>query len=313
MLESKQCLLMKIEGSYGVDAAPTATDAVLTGPVTWGITDGSTQRNCVVPFFGDLGKIPIGTGIDLSFQVEMFGSGTAATPSKPHGLLMRAAGFSETITSTVVYNETSVMDTESVTIWWYNDGILYKATGCVVDSIKFDMQANKLTMMDVKLSGLFSGVATAITDQAMITPIYGTLQIPPVLQNASFSLDSYASNISKCEITVTNKIVRRSSPNLTAGVFPMSVVSRDVKGSIDPEMVALATYNPWTTWNASTTGALAITVGASAGNKWTFAAPNCLKEIPKIGNRGGIRTYSLAFDCIVAISTGNNRLTLTHL
>jgi hypothetical protein len=313
MLEVKALTLIKIEGTYGTDPTPTGgADAVITGPVSWSITSADIQRKSVLPYFGELPHIPVGTGIDLSFNVEMFGSGAAATAPKPHGLLLRALGFSETVSSTVVYNETSVQDVESVTVYWYNDGILYKASGCVCDSCKMDFEANKEVNMAVKLSGIFGGVAN-ITDTAMATPTFGTLQVPPVFQNASMTFESGMGNISKIDITITNKIAKRPDPNATSGVKRVSVVGRDIKGTIDPEMVALATHNPWSSWSAGTAAALSFNLGQTTGNKYTFSLPSVNKDIPKIGARGGVRTYNFSIISNPTLVAGNNRITISHV
>ena len=314
MLESKAVLLMKKEGTYGVDAAPIATDAVPSGPVTWAFKDGSVQRKVVLPYFGELAKIPLGVGIDISFSIEIFGSGTKDVSPVLFGLMIQALGWGETVNAgvSVVWDETTTQDVTGLTLYWYNDGIRYKATGCVVESMKLDFSANKEATVAVKLSGLYGGVAD-ITDTALITPTFGTLQVPPVFQGASLTIDAYAAVISKCEIDITNTVAARPDPNAASGVTRYSITARSIKGSIDPEQVALATWNPFSLWSAGTTGALSFTLGATSGNKYTLSLPAIARELPKLAARSGIRTYQLAFESVPTLSAGNNRLTITHL
>lgn len=310
ILESKAVTLIKQEGTYGQDPAPGVTDAVITGPVSWEVVSADKERIVVLPYPGKLADIPVGEGIKLSFSMEVFGSGAPATPPK-HGPLIRAAGYTQTIgASDVTYDENAAADCDSVTIYWYNDGILYKALGGIVTSIKGNLAVQDVGKLDFELIGMFGGQAAMVSDQAIVTPTFGTLQLPPVWQAAALAIDSYAAVVSKLEFTIANEVVKRLSANATNGIlrYSLNPMKRKIDGSLDPEMAALATYNPWSHWETPTTGALTATLGASAGNRLVLNAPAVQKAAPKIGARDGNRIYDLAWTSIVPLTGGLNRL-----
>lgn len=308
ILESRAVTLIKQEVSYGVDPTPAAGDAVITGPVSFEVVTADKERAVVLPYPGKLADIPIGEGIKLSFSMEVYGSGTPTTPPK-HGPLLRSAGFTQTIGAQVDYDENGEADVDSVTVYWYNDGLLYKALGCIVSSIKGNLPANEIGMLDFELIGLFGGIAGMVTDTAIISPTFGTLQLPPVFRSASLAIDSYAAVVSKLEFTIANTVIKRPSANAASGILRYSVdpMKRQISGSLDPEMVALATYNPWTHWETSVTGALTATLGSAAGNRMIVSSPRVMKSIPKIGARDGNRIYDLAWTAIVTTAAGLDR------
>lgn len=311
-LEDKQLILTKIESSYGVDPTPAAaTEAILTGKVTIEIIEKAVERKVVLPYFGSLKNINIGEGVKISFPVEVRGSGTAATPPRI-GPLLRAANLSQTIATTVDYDPNSSQDGESCAIYFYGDGLLWKVLGCMTESIKLTAKANEVATWEFSLIGLWGGAAS-ITDAAYAAPTHeGAAVVPPVFKSASFTIDSYAAIIENFEVTLKNKVVKRPSANAASGVLRYSIIGREVTGSVDPEWVTKATYDPWTTWEGSTSGAITATIGSTSGNKWVISVPNALKKAPKFGAREGIRTYTLEFIANPTLSAGNNEINYKH-
>jgi hypothetical protein len=310
MLENRAVALLKIESSYGQDPSPATGDAVIIGPVKWEVIDEARQRNVVLPYPGDLASIPVGTGIKISFPMEVYGSGASTTPPK-HGPLLRAAGYTQTIGgSDVSYDENATQDVDSVCMYWYEDGLLYKGLGLIVSNIKGSLTPNNEGILDFELIGLYGGQAAMVSDTSVLAPTFGTLQIPPVFRSASFLMDAYAGVISKLDFAIANKVIKRLDANSASGVKRYSLMAQDRKitGSVDPEVVALSAYNPWSTWEAGTLGSIAATLGATTGNKMVITVPNAQKSVPKLGAREGIKTYALAWEARVPLTGGLNRL-----
>jgi hypothetical protein len=66
----------------------------------------------------------------MGFEIEMAGSGTVAT-APAWGPLMLACGMAEVITATYRVDYVPVSTAfGSCTIYWHDDGVLHKATGC---------------------------------------------------------------------------------------------------------------------------------------------------------------------------------------
>ncbi len=90
-----------LEGTYGTDAVPTSTDAVLfTGDLNVSVEYETVARNLVKPFMGAGEEIPVGTTMKLTGDVELAGSGTQGT-APAWGDLILACGWAETVVTGV--------------------------------------------------------------------------------------------------------------------------------------------------------------------------------------------------------------------
>jgi len=312
-LEEKQLILAKVETTYGSDPTPTVSaNALLTGKVNIEIVDASRERKVMLPYFGSLQKIPLGEGVKISFSVEVRGSGTATTPPRVAALL-RAANLTETIGASYVdYDPNSSTDGESCTIYFYQDGILWKVLGCMTESIKLSAKANEIATLEFSLLGLWGGKAS-ITDTSFPSPTYEATSIkPPIFNSATFTVHSYAGIISNFEVTIKNKIAKRLSANATNGILRYSIVGREVEGSIDPELVALSSFNPFDLWEDGDAGTITATIGSSAGNKYVITLSDTVIAPPKLGGREGMATYALSFTAHPTLSAGNGEIKIRH-
>lgn len=311
-LESKALILAKIETTYGVDASPTVSaDAILTTKPTIELIEENKDREVVLPYFGSLVAIPVATGIKIGFSVEFRGSGTPTTPPRI-GTLLRACRYTQTTEADAVrYDPNSSQDGESITIYFYHDGILYKALGCLGSSLKLATKTNEIAKLDFEFTGMFDGNASLASAVAFPTPTFGDAAVPPIFRSSSFSfggLSAANAIIDALEITHTNTVVKRSDANATYGVKRYSFTAREISGSFDPEVVGLGTWNPWSVYETPTLGALSATIGNTAGNRCKISAPNCQIEAPKLGARDGIQTYSIAFKPRVTLTSGNDEI-----
>ncbi len=102
LAQRKRVILVKLEPTYGADSSPVAADAVLCSGLDITPLEGSSvERDFIRPYFGGSGSIRVENYISLSFDTEIAGSGTAATPPE-WGALLKAANFSETITAAAI-------------------------------------------------------------------------------------------------------------------------------------------------------------------------------------------------------------------
>lgn len=308
-LEEKQLILAKVESIYGNDPTPTVGDnALLTGKVSIEIADASRERKVMLPYFGSLQKVPLGEGVKISFPVEVRGSGAATTPPRLAALL-RAANLTESIGGAYVdYDPNSSADGESCTIWFYQDGILWKVLGCMAESVKLSAKANDIATLEFSMVGLWGGKAS-ITDVAFPAPTFEATSIkPPIFKSATFTVHTYAGVISSLEMTIKNKIAKRLSANSANGILRYSVVGREVEGSIDPELVALASFNPFDLWEDGDAGTIVATIGSAAGNQFVITLSNTVLTPPKLGGREGMATYALAFTAHPTLAAGNGEV-----
>jgi hypothetical protein len=96
----KSAITFALEGTYGADATPSI--AVLCSvPEIQPLEGNQVERDFVRPWFGGSGYIRVENYAMVSFETELAGSGTAATPP-PWGALLKACNFSETITAAAI-------------------------------------------------------------------------------------------------------------------------------------------------------------------------------------------------------------------
>ena len=102
LLSRKRLILCKSEASYGVDITPAGTDALLVRSLdVTPIEADVVSRDLIRNYLGNSDQLLAQTRVSISFQVEMAGSGTAATAPR-FGSLLKACGMAETITAAAV-------------------------------------------------------------------------------------------------------------------------------------------------------------------------------------------------------------------
>lgn len=308
MLVNREVILAKIEGTYGVDSVPVeGSDAMLVENVSWG-NEGlrMNERPAVRANIGMLQHVYGGRLIALSFDVEMKGNGGAVDAPPEFGPLLRACGFGETINaaSSVVYEPVSTGH-ESVTIYYFQDGIRYTLLGCR-GNVSFNLETGAIGKMSFTLTG---HVGT-ITDVALpSSPAYDS-HVPVPLINVPFTIGGFGAIINALTFDLSNTIATPPDISATDGYAEIQITQRDVNGSYDPEAELIATDNPHGDLTSDTAQAVTTgVIGSVANNRYQVDMPAVYYRDISPGDRDGIRTYDLPFGC--AESTGDDEVTLT--
>jgi len=312
-LTSRALILAKVETTYGVDAAPVVgSDAIITTKPEFTIEGGARERDVVLPYYGKLPPINVGEGLKITFSVEVRGSGTAGTAPRI-GALLRACNFTQTVTpgSQVDYDPNSAQDGESITIYFYLDGVLHKLMGCV-GTFKIVAKANDPAKFEFEFTGLYAG--THPSTVAFPSPTYeAPTLVPPIFRSAAFNLWGIGETnaiIENFSVDIGNEIKRRADANVASGIRRYFIGNRIIKGECDPEVIALGTYNPWTLWDATTAGVITATIGNTAGNRVVVSMPNVVKDIPAYGDRESVAIYTIPFTAHPTLTAGNNEIKL---
>lgn len=123
-------ILAKLEVTEGTDPTPTGSaNALLVSDMSINpLNAQNVDRALIRPYFGGSEQLVGTANLEVSFTVELAGSGTAATPPA-WGVLLRGCGFSETATTFVAYVPDTPANQKSVTIYYYDDGVLHKLLG----------------------------------------------------------------------------------------------------------------------------------------------------------------------------------------
>lgn len=303
MVKEKQLILSKVETTYGVDASPVgATDAILAEVTDIEIVSRVVPRNNVKPYFGQLASVAVNDALRLSFTTEIKGSGTAGT--KPEvSSLFRGCNYTETVVAatSVAYDPNSQTSTaDSLTLYFYIDGQLYKLLGCR-GTWELSAKAGEFG----KIKWTFTGIYSTPTDTALATPTYSSI-VPPRFLSASFAIDTYAAIIDSLTINGGNEVLPRNSVNAATGILEYFIGDRKVTGSIDPEAVLLAAKNFYTLQEAGTLVAFTATIGQTAGNKCTITGPKVQIEKIAFADRNRLRINPLTLN--FTPNTGNDEI-----
>lgn len=296
MLTSREVILAKKEVTYGTDAAPAAANGILIGNPSWS-HEGlrMNERNAVKNTNAVRQHIFGGTLKTISMEVELKGSGAAGTAPE-FGVLFEACSFIETIDPgvSVAYDPTSTFaDQESVTVWYYQDGLIHKLTGCR-GTFSVNLETGAIPMATFTLTG-HSGKPT---DLPMVTPVLDTTE-PFSLIDTQFSVGGYDAQVSSLAFDAGVEVSTPSSMSASDGYGEVYVSKRDLNGSFDPEMELVAAndyYGHFLGGNklALTTG----TVGDTAGNIFTCSMPAVYYRDVSNGDRDGVRTYEIPFAAV---------------
>jgi len=270
LVTRRKVLLFKVESTYNTDPTPTgAADAVLCEDFSWS-NEGlkMIERPAIRSSMGSLRQVYAGRLLGFTFNAEVKGSGAAGTAPEI-GQLLRACGFDETIAggASVTYAPVSAA-LESGTAYIYEDGKLIKVTGCR-GNVSFAGEAGGR----ITASFTMTGHVGAQTDTTLATPTYDTT-VPEPFINGSFTIDGYAAAISTLNFDMANGLAMPADVNAADGYGEISIVSRDVNGSINPldELVATEDF----IGNFTSGAVMALTtgaIGATAGNIVTIAMP----------------------------------------
>lgn len=296
-LSNREVVLVKEEVTYNVDSSPVAaSDAVLVGNASWaheGLrmiernvvknTDPSKQQ-----VFGDTLKT-------VSFDVELKGSGTAGTAPEFEPLL-EACGFVPTVVpaTSVSYSPSSTAtDKKSVTIYYYQDGLLHVLTGCR-GTVSFNLETGAIGMATFTMTGHSS----APTDASLPNP---TLQstVPYAIRGGAFSIDGFSATINALTVDMAIAVITPPDMSASDGFGEVFLGRRDPNGSFDPEAELVADENFYGNFRSGAQMALTTgVIGDTAGNRYQIDMDQVYYRDASPGDRDGIRTYELAFGAI---------------
>jgi len=301
-----KALLIKIETTYGVDAVPTAgANAILALNVSLNPMEGDdVARDIEKPFFGANPTIPVNVRAQLSFDVELVGSGTAgAAPA--FGPLLRMCAAAEVVTAGSKVEYTPITDNiESGSIYFYIDTVRHVLLGSAGTAV-LKTNAQGIPVVSFTLTGLFS----VPSDQAKVTPVLSAFQKPVVVSKANtptFTIGGTPFVMREFSLDFGNDV----QPRMLVGQEAILVVDRSEKVMAKVEAVSMATYNPFALALAQTTQAIQLIHGTVAGKKVQVDVASAQLQRPTgYENQQGIAEWPLSF--VPLPTAGNDQWKLT--
>lgn len=177
----------------------------------------------------------------------------------------------------------------SATIWFYQDGTLYKLTGCR-GNVAFNLQAGG----PCKAHFSFMGQFESKIDAALPTVTYDGTR-PPVWKNGVFSINSVAAAASAFSLDMGGKIAQPDNPNALEGFDPAVITARAPQGSISPKETLVATRDIMADFRAQTKRPIHARFGSTAGNRFALTIPSALYLNQSLGDQNGYSKVDVPF------------------
>ena len=307
LLSRKRLILAETETSYGTDPTPTvSSNAIQVRNVEVTPLEVETvNRELIRPYLGQAEQLLASERVLINFEVELTGSGTAGT-APAYGPLLEACRCTETVVAntSVTYAPNSDATPSSVTIYFNNDGILHKATGCR-GTFTLNCEVGAIPFISFE----FTGVYSAPTDVALGSPTYSNQASPLLFKNgnsSSFSIFSYSGALQSLSFEVANEVIYRE---LVGGTKSVEITDRSPSGECVIEAVTIATKDFFSAATGTSTGNLTFQHGTTAGNIATFTAGQIDLGGPSYSDEDGIQMLTLPY-IATPTSAGNNDFSL---
>jgi len=309
LLSRRQLLLAEAEVSYGVDPTPSAsTNAILVRNIEVTPLEADTvNRELIRPYLGQSEQLLAQTRVLINFEVELAGSGTAGT-APAYGPLLEACAMTETVvaSTSVTYAPNSDAAPGSATIYFNNDGVLHKATGC-----RGTFTLNGAVGEIPTIAFEFTGIYSSPTDVSISSPTYSNQADPVVFKNGNttgFQVFSYAGALQSFSLEMANEIAYIER---VGGTKQAIITNRAPSGEVLIEAVTMATHNFFDDATGTSTGNLTFQHGQTAGNIVTFTASQIDLGNPSYSDEDGIQLLTLPY-IATPTDSGNDELELVY-
>lgn len=309
-------LLAKVESPYGTDATPTGAEAMLSSkPQITPLQAQNVPRDVEFGVMGGSQHLVGSYFAQCSFDVELVGSGAVGT-APAWGDLMLACGWAETETATTRVDYTLVSaGFQSVSIYWYDDGVLHKLLGARGD-VAIKMTSGAIPVLSFTFKGLY--VPPTATSNA--TPTLTSFKVPAVVNEAN-SMDlvlggTHSTSGAPAIATGTAfpSMGLEFALNNTVEHVPLlggesiDITQRDASCNFQLELTAAQEVTAMAAVAAATLTSVGFIHGPAAGYKSLLWMPNVQRINPQKQSAGGKRMVS--FDGRVVPGAGNDEARL---
>ena len=188
----------------------------------------------------------------------------------------------------VLYSPASV-SIPSLTIYLYQDGVLWKLVGC---RGTFTFEAP--TARPARFNFTFSGTVLSKEDAAVPGGVFDDVR-PPVFKAASMLVDRATSSVGTFRVDNGNRLTFPGNPNAPEGFDPVEITERRMTGSVDPSATLVATRDIFGSMQVGDQKIIHGRWGTVAANRIGVTIPTALFLSDDPGDREGILTEEVNF------------------
>jgi hypothetical protein len=255
--------------------------------------------------------------VKISFDALMAGSGTAAT-APAWGQLLLGCGVAETTglltPNRVEYSPITDL-LKTVTIYYYDDGILHKALGSFGNA-KLSMksgEAPKWTFEFVGIDGIPTAAAnaTAVLTAWKMPPVVTKANVTDINLGCTYAAGVLTGGTSYNSTGLTLDFGNTVSFNPMLGLEQVILSDRNLKGTIELDLTAAQEVTFITNVKANLFQSLGFVVGTTTGNKMMHYLPSVQMLNPKKVDFNGQRL--IGFDLAPIPVAGNDDIRIICL
>lgn len=309
-------IIAKIGTTYGTDAVPTgAANAMLASDISFGPFEATmVERNNMRAFLGGNQKL-VGTKFKkLDYSIELVGSGTVAV-APAWGPLLRACGFSETLTATVRVDYVPVNSAfEWVDQYYEADGVFHKLLGCR-GTASLDFSSGNIPKLKLQFKGIDGGIVAGgiagVDYTAWQTPQVATNTNTQVLKRGATHATGTAPALVGGTSLPYSKFML--DMGIDAPFIPLigqetvEIMKRGITGDVEIDQSAAEEVAMQADLNASTLSSLGLIHGTVANRRVMVFAPGAQFENYNYSDLNGklMQGYKLGFPATGTGAAGN--------
>jgi len=309
-------ILLKSETAYGVDAVPVgASDALMVSNLSINpFTVTTVDRDLIRPHLGSSESLIGSKYVDMSFDLELTGSGTAAT-APAWGQTLLACAMAQTLTALARADYTPISSAfGSCTIYWYDDGVLHSAIGARGAPV-FKLNIDGRPVITVKFLGLYATPIAAANPVATLT----AWKAPQIISEAN-TLDL---TFGGTHATATTPLITGGTPypsqgievdlgnkvdfNALLGGETVDITQRNATAKVTLDLTAAQEAAFYTKAEAGTLQTVGLSHGTVANQKVMIWLPNVQVMNVQKADTNGKRMVSLDLKCLPTAS-GNDEV-----
>lgn len=312
-IRKKTVVAAALEAALGVAESLAATDAQFVA-YDYAATIAAEAEQRDAP--GTLSKLESEIGprsIEMTFKVELHGSGTIDTNPDWADVFLPACGLTDTGEENIfrvlsALPLLAVTTNRTITIAGYQDGRKIAAAGCM-GNVKFVFPNGKKAYAEFTFTGKYE----AVTDATLLAPTLPSVT-PPRAANLTFTFaDAIPGKTNQVEINLQNEVSLRediSPGGASAGYCYASIVDRNPMVTASVESQLVATNDLTGKMLAQTLEAFILKIGGATWNALQFDAPKAQIVGIAYGEREGLNTDDVTWE-LKRNSANDDEMTLT--